>query len=64
MDKLTDEKMAQLREDVDTYTMVYSANVRPAITELLALRAAWKIARPFLPDPVYRRCLAALEPSQ
>lgn len=59
-ERLTDEKFRELQENVDTYTMVYSAEVLPALAELVALRAAWKIAEPHLLYPIRRRCLSVL----
>lgn len=38
----------------------FQDDLRAMATELLGLRAAWKIAEPHLPPPVYRRALATL----
>lgn len=61
MEKLTDDRLRRIEKHPGDPNR---SEIERLATELLALRAAWKIARPFLPDPVYRRCLAALEPGQ
>lgn len=57
---LTDEQLrAILDGTADEWPNV--GQTRAALTELLALRAAWKIAEPHLPSRIYARALEAMK---